>query len=134
MAQKVRHGDSSVLLPILAYYGTGRLWAKKREKRENAKVNLDSRFAGYADCLDSMSNEKLLYKWLEQMTYQELQEQKAVPELEAVKELLYLVLFIQETPNLKAAQHSVAIMSRCTRLNLSIKPATVNRKCIHSMK
>ena len=85
LAQKVRQGDPSVRLPILSYYGTGRLWAKKREKKKAAKVNLNSRFAGYADCLDAMSNEKLLYKWLEQMTYQELQEQKPVPELEAVK-------------------------------------------------
>lgn len=102
-AQKVRHGDSSVLLPILAYYGTGRLWAKKREKRENAKVNLDSRFAGYADCLDSMSNEKLLYKWLEQMTYQELQEQKAVPELEAVKRALVSCFVHSGNPEFKSS-------------------------------
>lgn len=85
MAQRIQKGDASVRLPILSYYGTGRLWAKKKEKWENAKVNLDSRFAGYADCLDAMSNEKLMYKWLEQMTYQELQDQKTIPELDAVK-------------------------------------------------
>jgi len=85
MAQLIREGDVSVRLPILSYYGTGRLWAKKREKRETAQVNLNSRFSGYTDCLDAMSNEKLLYKWLEQMTYQELQDQKPIPELQAVK-------------------------------------------------
>lgn len=85
MAHQIQKGNALVRLPILSYYGTGRLWAKKKEKRETAKVNLNSRFAGYADCLDAMSNDKLMYKWFEQMTYQELQDHKVIPELEAVK-------------------------------------------------
>ena len=85
MKQRIQEGDSSVILPILSYYGTGRLWAKKREKRETASVDLNSRFSGYADCLDAMTNDKIMHRWFEQMTYLELQEKKAIPELEAVK-------------------------------------------------
>ena len=85
MKQRIHASDASVILPILSYYGTGRLWAKKREKRETASVDLNSRFAGYADCLDAMTNDKIMHKWFEQMTYLELQEKKPIPELEAVK-------------------------------------------------
>lgn len=86
--ERVKSGDSTVILPIISYYSTGRLWAKKREKRDSAKVSLQNRYAGYADCLDVMSNDKLLYAWLQQMTYQELQEGKSLPELSAVKKAI----------------------------------------------
>ena len=69
--ERVKAGDSSVILPIISYYSTARLWAKKKEKRDSVKVSLQNRYAGYTDCLDVMSNEKLLYGWLQQMTYQE---------------------------------------------------------------
>lgn len=87
---QVKSGDSTVILPVISYYSTGRLWAKKREKRDSAKVSLQNRYAGYADCLDVMSNEKLLYAWLQQMTYQELQEGSPLPELTAVKKAILL--------------------------------------------
>ena len=85
LANGVKTGDTTVELPVLAYYSTARLWAKKKEKRESAKLDLNSRFTGYLDCLDSMNNEKLMRKWLEQMTYIELQRGEEVPELSAVK-------------------------------------------------
>ena len=89
-ALDIRRGNTFILLPVLSYYGTGRLWAKKREKRKTTRVDLMTRTAGYADCLDAMSNDKLMYKWFEQMTYQELQEGKPVPELTAVKKALLM--------------------------------------------
>ena len=85
LANGVKTGDTTVELPVLAYYSTARLWEKKKEKRESAKLDLNSRFTGYLDCLDSMNNEKLMRKWLEQMTYIELQRGEEVPELSAVK-------------------------------------------------
>ena len=85
LANGVKTGDTTVELPVLAYYSTARLWAKKKEKRESTKLDLNSRFTGYLDCLDSMNNEKLMRKWLEQMTYIELQRGEEVPELSAVK-------------------------------------------------
>lgn len=52
-------------LPVLAYYGTGRLWSQKKltaafEKAENAEF---SRTYGYRDCLDPASSYKHFAKW-----------------------------------------------------------------------
>lgn len=52
-------------LPVLAYYGTGRLWSQKKltasvEKAENAEF---SRTYGYRDSLDPASSYKQFAKW-----------------------------------------------------------------------
>lgn len=33
LQKKVKNGDKSVILPIVAYYGTGRLWSQKKRKK-----------------------------------------------------------------------------------------------------
>lgn len=105
--ERVKAGDSSVILPIISYYSTARLWAKKKEKRDSVKVSLQNRYAGYTDCLDVMSNEKLLYGWLQQMTYQELQDGQPVPELSAVKKAI-LVCF-----NSSGSSHGMGTAEKC---------------------
>lgn len=86
--EKVKSGNKEVILPVIAYYGTGRLWMQKREKNvKNTQENF-SRLKGYIDCLDSASNEKMMLRWFEKMTYLELQEGEKVPELEVVKKSL----------------------------------------------
>ncbi|WP_373077468.1 AAA family ATPase [Fusobacterium varium] len=86
--EKVKAGNKEILLPLIAYYGTGRLWMQKREKSSKDSKENFSRLKGYVDCLDSASNEKLMLKWFEKMTYLELQEAEKIPELEAVKRAL----------------------------------------------
>lgn len=84
---RVRGGENTIL-PVLGYYGTGRLWAQKREKSSGRFDLTDSQFSresGYIDCLDTWSNEKLMLKWFKLMTMQEIQEGRALPELMAVK-------------------------------------------------
>ena len=51
---KLRKGDESLILPIIAYYGTGRLWDNHRARRETSKdQNIKStRTNGYIDCID----------------------------------------------------------------------------------
>ena len=49
------------------------------------KKTIDSRLQGYTDCLSAESNEKLMLKWFEKMTYTQLQDETVVPELKAVK-------------------------------------------------
>ena len=81
----IRKGDNKTQLPIIAYYGTGRLWARKIEKNNVIEKNLNNRLSGYIDCLSSMSNEKLMIKWFQKMTMQELQAGEKIPELTAVE-------------------------------------------------
>ncbi len=88
LQEKVRSGDKETILPVIAYYGTGRLWMQKKEKKVTNKQVASSRLNGYIDCLDAASNEKLMLNWFEDMTYIELQHKKNVPELEVVKDVM----------------------------------------------
>ena len=85
---EIKKGNKEVVLPVIAYYGTGRLWMQKRDKNVKETKENFSRLKGYIDCLDSASNEKMMLKWFEKMTYLELQEGKKIPELEVVKQAL----------------------------------------------
>lgn len=82
LQNSVRNGDENVILPIISYYGTGRLWA---QKHESSQKTIDNRLQGYTDCLSAESNEKLMLKWFEKMTYIQLQDGTVIPELKAVK-------------------------------------------------
>lgn len=82
---RVRKGDQQIILPIISYYGTGRLWSQKKEKQGSGELNLSNRFYGYTDCLSASSNEKLMIKWFRSMTLHRLQEQIEIPELSAVE-------------------------------------------------
>ena len=54
-----------VIMPLLAYYGTGRLWLPKRLKRSTTMSKVPSRMKGYLDALDAASNEKLMLEWFQ---------------------------------------------------------------------
>lgn len=65
--ERLMNGDVSLKLPLVAYYGTGRLWDDHREKwsgiyKQNTRIN------GYIDCLDGRANVKLLLEWFKRMT------------------------------------------------------------------
>ncbi|MEP7126458.1 MAG: AAA family ATPase, partial [Byssovorax sp.] len=70
-------------LPVVAYYGTQRLWRHK--KITTAKRGVGSRYDGYVDALDPASNHRLLAEWMYQQTLVELQRRKEVPQLHAVE-------------------------------------------------
>ena len=54
-------------LPVLGYYGTGRLWSNKKEKKKVAtQTEIDNsliRTYGYMDCLDPASSYRAFEKW-----------------------------------------------------------------------
>lgn len=85
LQKKVRAGDQMTILPLIAYYGTGRLYMQKKQKKNASDETRFTRTTGYMDCLDSASNDKLMMRWLEQMTAIQIQEGEKLPELEAVK-------------------------------------------------
>ncbi len=82
--------DVNAVLPLLAYYGTGRLWVHKRSMSGISNV-FEKRFSranGYIDCLDSATNEKLMLGWFRHMTMVGLQYGQQIPELAAVRQAL----------------------------------------------
>lgn len=74
--ERLRAGDPKLVLPMIAYYGTGRLWDYHREKKadtfkQNTKTN------GYIDCLDGTANIKLMMNWFRKKTVQMVQKSAA---------------------------------------------------------
>lgn len=61
MQVAVRTTGTDAVLPLIAYYGTGRLW--QRKKLIDAKLSTTSRTAGYANCLDPASSYKSFVAW-----------------------------------------------------------------------
>lgn len=62
--QRAVTDNEAVVLPVLAYYGTGRLWKQKKvtEKKVFSSEFL-SRTSGYQDCLDPASSYKFFVDW-----------------------------------------------------------------------
>lgn len=85
LQNRVRAGDVTCRLPLVAYYGTGRLWLQKRNRTKYKKGEKLNRQMGYMDCIAAESNEKQMMQWFEEMTYIQLQEGMVIAELEAVK-------------------------------------------------
>ena len=82
--KRIGKGDSTLMLPVVAYYGTGRLWAPHRE-RHNDLFGKNNRLNGYKDSLDGAANNKLMINWFQKMTMQQIQRGTNFPEYIAVK-------------------------------------------------
>jgi hypothetical protein len=85
IAEKIIQNDT--LLPLLAYYGTGRLW-KKIDNEEIEFLSPDSRLLGYRDCLNPASNLEQLFSWFKTQEWGALQKKERRHVLEAVREAI----------------------------------------------
>lgn len=56
-------GAEPIALPVLAYYGTGRLWHHKRD-RNPERAGLKSRLQGYRAALEAASDQKGFEAWM----------------------------------------------------------------------
>jgi len=81
--EKVRRGED-ILLPLIAYYGTGRLWLQNTEESVET-IKPGSRMLGYVNCLDPTSNSNVLMRWLKTMEIAALQRGESILVLDAVK-------------------------------------------------
>lgn len=82
--ERMRNGDKELILPIISYYGTGRLWDQHKEKK-NDTFEKTNRGNGYIDSLDGAANDKLMMKWFQKMTIQQYQRNQDIPEYVAVR-------------------------------------------------
>lgn len=76
MQKQIMLGNAEIVLPMLSYYGTGRLYAQKKEKRNIKALQKFNRQVGYLDCMAAESNEKMMLNWFEKMTLKSLQNQQ----------------------------------------------------------
>ena len=85
--KRLRSGDATLILPIFAFYGTGRLWDYHREKQSDV-FETNNRMNGYVDCMDGTASIKLMMNWFAKMTVRKYQNLElgmgGIPELEAV--------------------------------------------------
>ncbi len=79
--------DSKNLLPLMAYYGTGRLWQQIKAKDKKIK-GPGSRFEGYQNCLNPASDQKSFFSWFKTQELASLQKQERRHALEAVREAI----------------------------------------------
>jgi len=82
ISELVSHGEA-IDLPLISYYGTGRLWAQKRTTFDK-KNNETSRLSGYIDCLDSYSSYKSFKSWYEYICKSELEMKIEAIEKESI--------------------------------------------------
>ncbi len=108
----IRKGDPSIALPLISYYGTGRLWAQKHDSSLKAA---DNRLQGYTDCLSAKSNEKLMLKWFEKMTYAQLQDGVPIPELQSVYNAMK-VAFTESGVNAEEVRIWFDVKSHCLKI------------------
>lgn len=87
LQEDLRNGDTALILPVIAYYGTGRMWDYHREKQTDV-FETNNRLNGYIDCVDGTANIKLMLNWFRKMTIQKYQNLELgageIPELTAV--------------------------------------------------
>ncbi|GMT97816.1 AAA family ATPase [Corallococcus caeni] len=89
---EVRAGKD-IVLPLVSYYGTGRLWLQRRARRsvvsDGARVlKPGSRLRGYHGCLDPSSDHKGFVSWFKTMEMIQLQQGQPLGTLSAVKRAL----------------------------------------------
>jgi predicted ATP-binding protein involved in virulence len=81
-----------VILPVVSYYGTGRLWVRIRETKTKARkidtLKPDTRFAGYLDCLNPASDVKRLVEWFKTQELSALQRGAPNSTLEAARQAI----------------------------------------------
>ena len=85
--QRLRDGDETLTLPLIAYYGTGRLWKREpsKKKRESKLRQTFRCLSAYDDCLGAHLTDTTLAAWYERMTFKTLQRDSDIPEFSAVR-------------------------------------------------
>lgn len=67
LQEAARTPGTEVVLPLIAYYGTGRLWQQKKSEDAHT-IQRTSRTVGYTDCLDPASSYKSFVQWFRYWT------------------------------------------------------------------
>lgn len=85
LEREIRNGNNNIILPVFAYYKTGRLWfeedVKEKQVFDSEKV---SRMSAYNNCLKARSNYVEFVNWFKFMKFREFQKKQKIPGFSAV--------------------------------------------------
>ncbi|EMF84243.1 AAA domain protein [Leptospira weilii serovar Topaz str. LT2116] len=86
-ARSVAQGEKNVLLPLIAHYGSGRLWVQPRDMTDfyNQEQPQSSRLDGYHYSLDPRIDFSELFRWIRNEKYISLEDGKDRKQYVAVK-------------------------------------------------
>ncbi|MCT7967560.1 AAA family ATPase [Laspinema sp. D1] len=87
LREKADNGEN-IRLPLVAYYGTDRLWIPNPKKSDSPGVSA-SRIQGYLNCLHPDANVKKLIQWLKQETEKSLKSGQESDLFLVVKNAIY---------------------------------------------
>ena len=73
----IQNGDATLVLPVLAYYGTGRLWSKARGSIDARRTTF-SRQNGYFGSLEANASSDQMLTWFFKMTAQDVQRAQSL--------------------------------------------------------
>lgn len=76
-SRRVRNGDETLVLPVLAYYGTGRLWSKDNSSLDNRRKSF-SRLDGYKGAFDARVSKDQMLSWFFKMAVQDVQRAQSL--------------------------------------------------------
>ena len=74
---RTQAGDAGLVLPVLAYYGTGRLWANEGKFPGGAREGF-SRQDGYRGTFDATAGTQRMLDWFYKMTAQDVQRAQSI--------------------------------------------------------
>jgi predicted ATP-binding protein involved in virulence len=83
LVERAKEGTPTTF-PVLAFYGTGRLWKNLNESKGSTN-GVGSRYLGYKDCLNPASDQKRLLRWFKTNEMVALQKRQKRLVLEAVR-------------------------------------------------
>lgn len=87
--QKDVQDNKPVTLPLISYYGTGRLWALKRLTEKNNPQNKNnSRLDGYQDCLNPESSYNSFSRWLRKETIADFERKMQIVEQSGLEDAI----------------------------------------------
>lgn len=90
IVERVNSGDNDCVLPILAYYGTGRGQITAPERKTGFQ-QVFSRWDAYDSALDASTNFKRFFSWYDLMETEELKEMKRLGDLKYTSPILNVV-------------------------------------------
>jgi len=75
--------NDELILPIISYHGTGRLW--EQQSKNSSNMEQLTRLDGYKDCLNAKSNYRNFVSWFKKQELNAFNLRTEIPILEAVR-------------------------------------------------